>query len=110
MGTKLFSFNLKNELREQLEKTSKYKNWSMALVIEHALIDYFKKIDGYVFEENKEKPKNVDYKPTEEERITDWEWRKKMVAEGKFPRGMELEYPNTMTGDNKNTDEFIITN
>ena len=55
-----------------------------------------------------EKPPVVVQKTmTEEERLEDWEWRKGMVNQGKFPTYMAEEYPRTIRDYTMEKDVYL---
>lgn len=87
---KLFGFNLDVELKDRLNSAAKKKYTNSSILLNQILCSWLDE-----FEQIPEKEKVVVEKhiQTEEERLRDWEWRKSMVEQGKFPVHMAEEYP-----------------
>lgn len=90
MSKKMYGLNLDMDLKSRLDKMAiaKYTNTSnLANQIFAAAIDEW---------EDKVKEKKVIKErvvpQTEEARLAEWEWRKLMVAQGRFPVHMGDEY------------------
>ena len=84
---KVFGINLEISVKERIDNLAKEERKSSSGLINQILRDYSK------VEKPVPPPEPVQ---TEEERLKDWEFRKRMVAEGKWtnPRLAE-EYPPT---------------
>lgn len=87
---KLFGFNLDVELKERLNNAAKKKYTNSSILLNQILSKWLDKFEGIP---EKEKVIVVQHVQTEAERLEDWEWRKSMVAKGKFPVHMGEEYP-----------------
>ena len=99
MGRTTSSFTIEGDIVERLEKFAKYKRSSKSRIVENLLDDNLPRINEilkrgeFTEEQLKNGYTNERHVQTEEERLADWEWRKKQVAEGKFPIHMGEEYP-----------------
>jgi hypothetical protein len=91
MAKKLFGLNLDIELKVRLDKMAKDKYTNTSNLANQIFAKVLDEHEGIV----KDKKEIVDntIRLTDEQRIADWEWRKTMVAQGKFPVHMGDEYP-----------------
>ena len=87
---KLFGFNLDEELKIKLGMAAKIKYTTQSGLFTQILLEWFDKFEG---RQNDLKAVAERPKMTEEERLEDWEWRKKQVAEDKLPPELAEEYP-----------------
>lgn len=91
MSKKIQSYTIEEDLICGLEKYSKEFMISKSRAVERALSRLLNLDENLSLT-----PAPPASARTEEERLAEWEWRKKMVREGKFPTWMEEEYPRTM--------------
>ena len=89
---KLFGFNLDQELKDRLADASKKKYTNSSNLLNQILSEWLNNFEGLV-EEAKPEKKSSYVPMTEEQRLEEWEWRKNMVEQGKFPVHMADERP-----------------
>ena len=89
---KLFGFNLDQELKDRLADASKKKYTNSSNLLNQILSEWLNNFEGIV-EEAKPEKKSSYVPMTEEQRLEEWEWRKNMVEQGKFPVHMADERP-----------------
>jgi len=102
MEKKLFGYNIRIDVKNRIDEIAKEKRMSSSALVDSILLEY---ADNYVGKVKVEEAPFI--KMTEEERLADWEFRKRMVAEGKFPPEFAMEYPS---GYDKPTDtnDFVL--
>jgi len=100
MATKNQSYTMDKEVLFKLTAYANAECISKSRAVNRILSKFLnlKIIDE--IEKKKSKPQ------TEEDRLKDWEWRKKMVTEGKFSVRMGEEYPRM---DNPDIEEIYLT-
>jgi hypothetical protein len=111
MKTKNQSFTINEEVLYKLGVFAKTQCISKSSAVNKILGRFLSiEVKSDLADSPYEKPPVIDntVKFTEEERLVDWEWRKKMVNEGKFPTYMADEYPQTMR-DYGTTPDIYLT-
>lgn len=103
MSKKIQSYTIDEDVICELEKYAKISMVTKSRAVERILANFLNMA---------EKISQPVYTPpvetmTEEQRIAEWEWRKRMVREGKFPTWMEEEYPRTMRDPSREHDVYL---
>lgn len=89
--SKLFSFNLDDELKTRLISVTEKKYTKMGPLINRILMEWLNNYEEIVVPLKKVAPPRKER--TYEEHIKDWEWRKEMVLQAKLPIQDGDEYP-----------------
>jgi len=89
MRRKVQSFTIETEVLETLKTYANSQLLSMSYVVEKAIKEFISN------KQSEKKPKIEVPEMTPERHAEDWEFRKKMVKEGKFPEYMAEEFPSS---------------
>lgn len=103
MSKKIQSYTIDEDIICLLEEYAKKSMISKSRAIERILSNFLNS------EIKIEQPMYVipEKNRTEEQRLAEWEWRKRMVKEGKFPTWMGEEYPRTMRDPERERDVYL---